>query len=211
MPSPHADRPYWWEAELWNKDVDRVLRVGGGRTFTPFPADDVRVDYGMGMLRGAQPSDYLVLSPRETRFHLAGAQRVADARPLALVRVRRPHRLAWATHGLTLDGWTRPGEAASIRLYGHGRGGRRIVTLTLAASRFAPRPLEFAFAGGDTTVRGGVDPGGARPPVRLSVCVPAGGHADATITTRGTTDLPDGLAVALHVDALQVSPAAGPC
>jgi hypothetical protein len=211
VPSPLADRPSWWEAELWNKDVDRALRVGGGRTFTPFPADDVRVGYAAGRLLGPAPSDYLVLASREIRFQLAGAERVADARPLTLVRVNRPHRLAWATHGLTLDGWTRPGEAATVRLYGNGRGGRRTVTLTLAASRYAAQPLEFAFAGGGRTVRGGVDPGGARPPVRLSFCVPAAGHVDATITTTGTTSLPDGRTVALHVDGLQVSPAASPC
>jgi hypothetical protein len=204
VPSPLEDRPYWWEAELWNKDVDRVLRVGGGRTFTPFPADKVRVDYAAGLLRGAQPSDYLVLSPRETRFHLAGARRVANGRPLTLVRVRRPYRLTWATRGITLDGWTRPGETATIRLYGNHGGERRIVTLTLAASRFAPRPVEFVFAAGRAIVRGGVDPGGARPPVRLAVCVPAGGHVDTTITTDGATYLPDRRVVALHVDGLEV-------
>jgi hypothetical protein len=211
VPSPLADRPYWWEAELWNKDVDRALRVGGGRTFTPFPADKVNVDYRSGTLRGAQPSSYLVLASREVRFHLAGSKRVADGRPLTLMRVRRPYRLAWATRGLTLDGWTRPSEAATIRLYGHGSGGRRVVTVTLASSRFAPRPLDFALAGGGSIVRGGVDPGGARPPVRLSVCVPAGGHADATITTSGATYLPGGRIVALHLDALAVRDTGAPC
>ncbi len=211
VPSPLENRPLWWEAELWNKDVDRVLRVGGGRTFTPFPADDVSVDYATGLLRGAQPSDYLVLSPRESRFALAGARRVANGRPLTLVHVQRPYRLAWATRGLTLDGWTRPGETATIRLFGHGRGGRRVVTLTLAASRLAPNPVEFAFAGGGAVVRGGVDPGGARPPVRLSVCVPPRGYADATIeTTHGVTYLPGGRIVAAHVDALRVRDA-GAC
>jgi hypothetical protein len=211
VPSPLADRPYWWEAELWNKDVDRVLRVGGGRTFTPFPADRVAVDYASGRLRGAQPSDYLVLSPRETRFHLAGARQVAAGRPLQLVRVPRPYRLAWATRGVTLDGWTRPEKTATLRLYGHGAGGRRTVTLTLAASRFAARPVEFAFASRRSVVRGGVDPGGARPPVQLSVCVPADGHVDATITTRGRSQLPDGRIVALHLDGLEVRDAAMPC
>jgi len=49
-----------------------------------------------------------------------------------------------------------------------------------------------------------------QPPVRLTVCVPAGGYADATITTSGEQRLPDGRVVALHVDGLDVTDAE-PC
>src|SRR6266508_2638590 len=74
---------YWWEAEYWNKDVERVLRVEDGPTFTPFPVDEVSVDFRAGRLLGAQPSDFLVVAPRETRFHLAEAGgRRADVTPL---------------------------------------------------------------------------------------------------------------------------------
>jgi hypothetical protein len=211
VPNATDSPTWWWEAELWNKDVDRALRVGRSRTFTPFPAARVTVDYTRGTLRGAQPSDYLVLSPNETRFRLHGTTHIADGRPLRLVRTERPYRLAWATRGVAADGWTHPGHAATLRLFGQGRGGRRTVVLTLAASRFAPRPLEFAFTSGRAVVRGGVDPGGARPPVRLSLCVPAAGHVDTTITTRGESRLPDGRLVALHLDGLEVRDAAGPC
>jgi hypothetical protein len=204
VPSPLDSPTWWWEAELWNEEVDRTLRVDGGRTFTPFPADRVAVDYATGTLRGRQPSDYLVVSPRETRFRLLGARQIADGRPLRLVAVRRPYRLAWATRGFTTDGWTHPGRPARLRLYAHGRTVRRTVVVTLAASRYAPRPVEFAFGSGDAVVRGGVDPGGARPPVRLSVCVPAGGHADLTITADDETHLPGGRTVGLHLDELGV-------
>jgi hypothetical protein len=210
MPSPRDNPVYWWEAEFWNKDVDRVLRVDSGQTFTPFPADDVSIDYAAGALRGPQPSDYLVVSPSETRFHVLEAAHVADGRPLRLVRVRRPYRLEWATRGVTADGWTRPGEQSTLRFYAHGRPGRRMITLTLAASRFALRPLGFKFRSGGAVVRGGVDPGGARPPIRLAVCVPPGGHADARLTTTGKARIPDGRVVALHLDRVQVS-GTGPC
>jgi hypothetical protein len=210
VPSPRDNPVYWWEAEFWNKDVDRVLRVDSGQTFTPFPADDVSIDYATGALRGPQPSDYLVVSPSETRFHVLEAAHVADGRPLRLVRVRRPYRLEWATRGVTADGWTRPGEPSTLRFYAHGRPGRRTITLTLAASRSAPRPLEFKFRSGGAVVRGGVDPGGARPPIRLAVCVPPGGHADARLTTTGKARIPDGRVVALHLDRVQVS-GTGPC
>ena len=211
VPSPLADPSPWWEAELWNKDVDRVLRVGKGRTYTPFPAEEANVDYAAGTLGGAHPSGYLVLASRDVRFDFPAAQRVAHTRDLTLVRAGRPYRLAWATRGLTYDGWMRPHEPATIRLYGRGSAGRRVVTVTLAASRFSPEPVQFAFSGGGTTVRGGVDPGGARPPVSLSICVPARGHADATITARGATYLPGGRrVVAVHLDALDVRDA-GAC
>jgi hypothetical protein len=42
------------------------------------------------------------------------------------------------------------------------------------------------------------------------MCVPAGGHADATITTRGAQRLPDGRVVALHLDDVEVR-TAGTC
>jgi hypothetical protein len=210
VPSPHDSPVSWWEAEFWNRSVDRVLRVGSGPTFTPFPADDVAVDFATGTLRGPQPADYLVLSPHETRFHVLGAVHVANGRPLQLVRVRRPYRLAWATRGVTADGWTRPGERATFRFYGHGGAQRRRVVVTLAASRIAPKPLEFVFRARTRVVRGGVDPGGARPPVALSLCIPAAGHADLTLTTRGRAHLPDGRVVALHLDRIQVA-GAGRC
>src|SRR5204862_1938618 len=65
VPSPRDTARYWWEAELWNKRVDRVLRVNGGPTFSPFPANDVRVDFRHGTLAGPQPSDFLLLSGSE--------------------------------------------------------------------------------------------------------------------------------------------------
>jgi hypothetical protein len=210
VPSPRDNPVYWWEAELWNKDVDRVLRVDSGKTFTPFPAEDVSIDYATGALRGPQPSDYLVVSPGETRFHVVESARVADGRPLRLIRVERPYRLEWATRGVTADGWTRPRKPSTLRFYAHGRPGRRIITLTLAASRFAPKPLGFEFRSAGAVVRGGVDPGGARPPIRLAVCVPRGGHADARLTTTGKARIPDGRVVALHLDRVQVS-GAGSC
>jgi hypothetical protein len=211
VPSPLDSPTQWWEAEFWNRDVDRVLRVDHGRTFTPFPADDVSVDFDAGVLRGADPSEYLVVSPREARFHLLERARLARGDRLELVRVGRPYRLAWATHGVTADGWTRPGVKAKLRVYSHGLSGRRRVVLTLAATRFAKKPLEFTLRTRTDAVSGGVDPGGARPPVGLPVCLPAGGFAEVTLQTRGRARLPDGRVVALHFDRIEVRPARGGC
>jgi hypothetical protein len=68
VPSPHDAPTSWWDAEYWNKKTTRLLRVDGGRTFSPFPSENVSVDYAHGVLRGPQPSEFLLVSPRETRF-----------------------------------------------------------------------------------------------------------------------------------------------
>jgi hypothetical protein len=212
VPSPLESSIYWWEAEYWNKDVDRVLRVGDGPTFTPFPVDEVSVDFRAGKLLGAQPSDFLVVAPGETRFHLAeaGAARTADVTPLRLVRVTKRYRLVWSTRGVSADGWTTPDEHARLRFYGNGRRVQRALVVVLSAARESPKPIGFTLEGGGSIRRGGVDPGGARPPVRLDVCVPATGYTDVVMTTSGEARVPDGRVLALHFDSIE-APANGKC
>jgi hypothetical protein len=201
----------WWEAELWNRAVDRELRVESGPTYTPFPALELSVDETSGALAGEQPSEYLVLADGETRFGLAGARTVALEPPLRLVRAERPYRLGWATRGLTRDGWILPGRPATVRVFGSGKTESRAVRLTLASSRFAPRRFDFEItAAGEAAQRWSVDPGGARPPVDVTVCIPARGHVDIRLRSRGRTRLPDGRAVSLHLERLTVS-APWPC
>ncbi len=212
VPSPVDPQPYWWDAEFWNEDVKRVLRVGGGPTFTPFPADDVSVDFARGRLDGPQPSDFLVVSPNEPRFHLLEAEaHVADRTPLRLVRVVRPYRLAWATQGVTADGWTMPGQGGVLRLYGNGRRGRRTIRVILSAPPEASRPIRFTLEGARTVRRGSVDPGSAGPPVRLDICVPGGAYADVVLTTAGGARVPDGRVLALHLDHIAVRATEEPC
>jgi hypothetical protein len=204
VPSPRDTASYWWEAELWNKRVDRVLRVDGGPTFSPFPAEAARVDFRAGVLTASHPSDFLVLSGGEKRFHVAAARRAGGTRVLQLVRVHRPYRLDWATRGLTPDGWTRAGRPATIRFYGAGTDGLRRVVLVLAASSRAALPLDFTVRGGGVERAGWVDPGGARPPVRMSFCIPAGRFVDVTLTTQASVRIPDGRLVGLHLDRVGV-------
>ena len=210
VPSPLEQSSSWWEAEFWNKDVKRVLRVEGGPTFTPFPVDDVSIDFERGKLNGPQPADFLLVSPREARFHLVEqAVRVVDTTPLKLVRVLRPYRLEWATRGVSADGWTTPDHDAVLRLYGNGQRGRRTIAVVLSAPPEAARPVAFTLEGGSIR-RGTVDPGGARPPVRLVVCVPAGGYTDVVLTPGDGVQVPDGRVLALHLDDIRTR-AAGPC
>ncbi len=211
VPSPLESATYWWEAEYWNKDVERVLRVDDGPTFTPFPVNDVSVDFEAGTLVGVPQSDYLVVAPTEVRFHLAeaGARR-ADVTPLRLVRVTKRYRLVWSTRGVSADGWTTPDEDARLRLYGNGRRVQRALVVVLSAAREAAKPIGFTLEGGRSTRVGSVDPGGARPPVRLDVCVPATGHTDVVMKTSGEARVPDGRVLALHFDSIEV-PADGRC
>jgi hypothetical protein len=211
VPSPLESATYWWEAEYWNKDVERVLRVEDGPTFTPFPVDDVSVDFKRGTLVGVPQSNYLVVAPTEVRFHLAEAgDRRADVTPLKLVRVTKGYRLVWSTRGVSADGWTTPGEDARLRLYGNGRRVERALVVVLSAAREAPKPIGFTLEGDGSIRRGGVDPGGARPPVRLDVCVPASGYTDVVMTTSGEARVPDGRVLALHFDSIE-APAKGTC
>jgi hypothetical protein len=195
----------WWEAEFWNRRVDRELQVAGGESFTPFPALETSIDEASGRLVGEQPSDYLVVAAGETRFGLAAARTMAAKPPLRLVRVRRPYRLLWTTDGLTRDGWILPDEPVTVRVFGGATAERRAIRLTLASSRFAPRRFDFAVSAAGTTERWSVDPGGARPPVDVTVCVPADGHVDIRLISRGQAQLQHGRTVSLHLERLTVS------
>ena len=210
VPSLHDQGTWWWDAEYWNKTVTRLLRVDGARTFSPFPTQDMSIDYAGGMLRGPQPSELLVVSPKETRFHVL-ARPAVDVKTLQLVRAPRPYRLTWATRGLTSDGWKLAYKPMKLRLYGNGRGEGRTVVLTLSSSRHAALPLNFTFETDTATRRGSVDPGGARPPVSLPMCVPASGHADAKLRASGAVRIPDGRLVSVHVERIEVKPRPGGC
>jgi len=195
----------WWEAEFWNRSVDRELQVAGGETFTPFPALDMSIDRDTGRLVGRQPSGYLLVASGETRFGLAASRTVALNRPLELLRVARPYRLAWASAGLTRDGWMLPGRPVTVRVFGGSASVRRAVQITLASSRLAAGRIGFALAAGGETIRGSVDPGGARPPIDVTVCVPARGHVDVRLLSRGRVQLEHGRTVALHVERISLS------
>jgi hypothetical protein len=55
-----------------------------------------------------------------------------------------------------------------------------------------------------------VDPGGARPPVQITLCVPASGYRDVVMKTNGEARVPDGRVLALHFDSIE-APAVGKC
>jgi hypothetical protein len=79
----------------------------------------------------------------------------------------------------------------------------------MSSSARAAHPLGFALQAGSEATSGNIDPGGARPPVRVDVCVPSVGYADITLRSSGTAKIPDGRVVALHLDQIQVKARGG--
>ncbi len=172
---------------------------------TPFPVLDVSLDQKRAVLAGSQPSEYLVVAEDEKRFGLVEANELSSRSPLRLVRVALPYRLAWATRGLTWDGWMRPRQPATIRLFGTGRAERRAVSITLAASSRSPHPVRFVVRAGGAELRDTVGPGGARPPVEIAVCIPARGSVDVRLLARDRVALRGGRVVSLHVERIELS------
>ena len=210
VPSPLESATYWWEAEFWNKDVNETLQLDHDPTFTPFPADQGRVDINRGRLVGAR-GDYLVIARTDPRFHLVERRAFrADVTRLRLVRPTHDYRLEWSTLAVSADGWTTPDHEARLRFYGNGRPLKRTLVVVLSAAPEAPKPIGFTLSSTEGSRRGSVDPGGARPPVELPVCVPAVGYTDVLMTTTGSAHVPDGRTLALHFDRID-TPAVGKC
>jgi hypothetical protein len=207
VPSPWVSPPAWWEAELWNRDVDDAVRIGRRSTYTPFPAARANVDFDRGRLRGAALPHLLVVARKEGHFSLAGARPVATAGGLALVRVPSPARLAWATRGAGDDGWIRTGWRATIRIFSGDRPLRRVVRVTATAPIPARAPHAFSFESGTSRLRTLLGPGG-RITVELVACATPHGFADATMGARFAARLPDRRLVSLHVDEIRLRPAA---
>jgi hypothetical protein len=206
VPSPWAAPPAWWEAEFWNRDVDRVVRIGRRSTYTPFPAATANVDFDAGRLGGGPIPHLLVLARNETRFSFADAAPVATAGALALVRVRRPDRLAWATRGAGDDGWIRAGRRGKIRIFAGDRPLRRVVRVTVTAPIPARASRPFSFTSSTSNVRRLLGPGG-RIIVSLVACAPAHGFAEATVGARFAAGLTDRRVVSLHLDKIGLRPA----
>jgi hypothetical protein len=209
VPNPYLGPGVWWDVEFWNKTVDRVFRIDGAPTFTPFPADDLSFEFATGTLRGGEKTDLLVVAINETRFHFAEAAPLARVPPLRLVRVERPLRADWATRGADVDGWTRPGTPVTVRLYPQAAPEQREVTVTVSAAREARAPVEYSLEADGSAAQGTTAPG-TFSRVQVSVCVPADAPTDLTLVTRGATRLPEGRIVAAHVDSVEAA-GAGPC
>jgi hypothetical protein len=169
----------WWDAEFWNNRVQGAFVVSERNwTYTPFPSTTLRLRFDTGRFRQTDDAPpYVLAAPNDSRFGLVGKQAAANS-GLVVRQVDRPYRARWASRGLDIDGWTRPGRTATIRVYALPGEATRLheVTALLDAPPEAGGPVSYRL--GDA--RGTVAPG-ERSQATTSVCVPSGGHADLTL------------------------------
>jgi hypothetical protein len=209
VPNPNLGRNFWWDAEFWNKRVDRVLRVGGGRIYTPFAALKFSVDPESGALRGLGATHFLVVASSENRLHLRDARVVASAPPLELVAVAKP-QVDWSTSGSYPDGWSRPGRALSLRLFSVDGARIREALVTLRAAPARAGLVHFEVRGSGFLRRRNLAPGAVRL-LSLSLCVPEREAAKVTILARNGVRLPDGRMVGVRIDRVEVADTGRPC
>jgi hypothetical protein len=207
----------WWDAEFWNNSVrSAFVAPDGNWTYTPFPSTGLRLDFATGRFEGTESAPpYVLAAPNDSRFGLAGSQAAANG--LVVRAVDRPYRAEWATRGLEVDGWTRPGRPATIRVFAAPGQPSRVasVTASLYAHPEASGPVPYRL--GDTR---GTAPPGQGAQASASVCLPAGGHADLTLeadmsaTIEGPPLGPDPgppRDVGVQLSGVQVAPGDEPC
>jgi hypothetical protein len=172
----------WWESEFWNGSITRAFVVPGGTfTYTPFPSSTLRLDFDHGTFPGTEGAPpYVLAAPGDSRFGLAGTQTAANT-GLVLLAVERPYRALWATRGLDVDGWTRPGRPAAVRVY--AAPGHTSEQVRVAVSLDSPPEAQASAGYRLGTATGTVTPG-TRAVAEMRVCVPRGGHADLVLDTR---------------------------
>jgi hypothetical protein len=208
---PYAYLPpdVWWDAEFWNESIDRVLEIYGP-TFVPFPVERVNLDLATGAVSGLPERRLFLFALEDTRLRLAGTTTVLTAPPLTLVQVARPARAEWSTRGADADGWSRPGRPVRLRFYAAGQPGLRDVRIALEAATETVSALPFEVTAGGEVRRDRVAADEVIT-VRLPVCVPAGGHAEATLLTPQGVRIRDGRVVGLHLDGVEATPTGRPC
>jgi hypothetical protein len=208
---PYAYLPpdVWWDAAFWNTSIDRVLEIYGP-TFVPFPVERVSLDLATGDVTGLPERDLLLVALEDTRLRLAGTTTVLTAPPLNLVRIARPARAEWSTRNAEPDGWSLPGRPVKLRFYAAGQPGLRDVRVALEAPTEAVSGLPFTLTSRGEERRGRVAADQVRM-VRLPVCVPPGGYAEATLSTPQGVKIRDGRVVGLHLDGVEATPTGRPC
>jgi hypothetical protein len=169
----------WWDVEFWNNSVTQAFVGSDGTfTYTPFPSRTLVLNFSTGRFRHtADAPPFVLVSPSDSRFALAGTQAAANV-GLVLNLAERPYRALWATRGLDADGWTRPGRPATVRIFAEPRRPSSLVrvSIVLDSPPEASAPVEYRL--GDAV--GAVAPG-MRSVAVTEICVPARGHADQTL------------------------------
>jgi hypothetical protein len=210
VPNPILSPNVWWDAEFWNRRVDRVLRLPGRTTYTPFPYTRLSVDTRTGEAHGLRPARYVLLAAAENRVHFFHARTLASAQSLRLVRVGGPARVDWSTSGEYPDGWSRPGRPVSLRFFPVDGAGLRQVRLTLSAPPARAGRIRFVVREGRVSASGRLSPGRVQQ-LSFALCVPVPGPATATVLSRTGVQIADGRVVGVRVDRIRAARTGRPC
>ena len=168
----------WWDVELWNNRVQQAfVDPDGTWTYTPFPAESLRLDFERGVFDGTERLAAVRARGRKRLSLRAEGEAKTSNLGLVLLKTERPYRVSWASRGLDagrLDPAWPTRHGANLR----GSPVRRPSTALLDAPPEATAPPTYRL--GDAT--GAVDPG-TRATVRTTVCISPQGHADLTLET----------------------------
>jgi hypothetical protein len=179
----------WWDVEFWNRSVGEVFVGADGRfSYGVPPSRTLALDFATGSVAGtADAPAFLVVAAGDPRFRLAGPRHATNL-GLEVIAVERPYRAEWATHGLSVDGWTRPGGPVTIRVF--GVPGRPAAPTHVSVQLTAP-PARAAYTLATVGTRraGELAPGETRVE-ELEVCPPAGGHADIRLVSERAASIP---------------------
>jgi hypothetical protein len=167
----------WWDAEFWNGSVREVfVGPGGYFSYSVPPSRPLELDFSSGAVAGtADAPAFVVVAAGDPRFRLAGVSHAANE-GLEVIRVERPYRAEWATRGLALDGWTRPGRPVTLRVYAVPEERARLADVSVQVAA-PPGRATYTVAAASVRRADGLGPGETRTE-QLRICVPAGGHAD---------------------------------
>ncbi|MGZ4258268.1 MAG: hypothetical protein ACXVRE_10945 [Gaiellaceae bacterium] len=178
---------FWWDLEFWNRSVDREAAPSAAFANTPagtFPKLHLRLDAETGKAN-IDLDSYVVQAADDARFHIAG-RTLTTQRGVSVVLPSRPWHADWVSYGLYDDGWTQPGKPARIRVFaapGQRGAVRRTLTIALlAAGDVVAHPALLRSNEGLARVVAAQN----AAQQAVTVCVPAKGYADVTLTTAGS-------------------------
>jgi hypothetical protein len=185
--------PYWRNFEFWNHSVTRAAYYPSPGIFEStgptFPKIYLRFDPTTGVAN-VSPTRWVTETVKESRFRIAGPVRAVEQAVL-LIDAGNAWRADWLTSGLYVDGWTKPGVTARVRVFA-APGQRRPVTRYVSFQVQAPpgvmrRPVEVASNLDARRVAATTVQTMSISAVR--VCVPAAGFAEVRLKTSGRSEI----------------------
>ena len=206
----------WWNAEFWNKSVNRAFQYDGdpAAADAPFSLPALEVDQRTGAVTSHVDTSYFVVSRSDVRQRLAARSLYVDGSSgLELLHAPAPLRLDWLTRGLPYDGFIPTGQPVTLRLFARPGGAQRLRRVSILIN---PVPgmkhaasYELTAAGGaGSRARGSVPVDGART-AAVTVC-PRAPYTDLTLRLTGNVDA-QGRPLSLHVARIVAAGPGAPC